>query len=671
MSSPRTPRLRAAVSLGLLAGAAVLATAPGCGQLPAISADDPAEVGLWRDSPGSVYHDGLADLADDFWELQLRAYPTQATRLGDPRFHGRLRDLGVPSLDAERQELEDLRARALAIPAGTLIEQDRVTLELLKFEISGWLDRHRMRPWEWEIDVRSGPHLAWLSLAEDQPVDSDRERDQLLDRWGAMGGYLRALDYHLDQGRRKGKVATYTALTKVIAQIDAVLATNPFDSPLLEPALGGGRWVELPPGGSVARIAHRELGDGRKQSELRLVNRHLQEGRRLAVGTRVLIPHPDDPLSPADRGEFLADVLDLIETQIYPALAAHGEFLERELLPRARTDSEPGITHLPGGNADYARLAAYHTTTDLTPAQIHAIGLEEVARVRHEIADLGERVFGTRDFEEIQHRLRTDPEMHFATREEVERYAREAVLRAERAVGGWFGELPGADCAVVAVPAHEEKDTTIAYYRRPSADGERPGRYFINTYEPQTRPRYEAAALAFHEAVPGHHLQIALAQELSGLPRIRRHGGHTAFIEGWALYAERLADEMGLYADDVDRLGMLSFDAWRAGRLVVDTGIHELGWSREEAIDYLYDNTLLARNNVVNEVDRYIGWPGQALAYKIGQLEILALRAEAEEALGARFVPANFHDVVLSAGSVTLPILRRRVHDWIDEERGR
>jgi uncharacterized protein (DUF885 family) len=219
---------------------------------------------------------------------------------------------------------------------------------------------------------------------------------------------------------------------------------------------------------------------------------------------------------------------------------------------------------------------------------------------------------------------------------------------------------------VVRVPAAEEQETTIAYYRGPASDGSQPGRYFINTFAPETRPRYDAEVLAFHEAVPGHHLQIALAQETESLPRFRRETGSTAYVEGWALYTERLADELGLYSSDLDRLGMLSFDAWRACRLVVDTGLHAYGWTRQQAIDYMTANTLLAENNVENEVDRYIVWPGQAVAYKVGQREILALRAEAQAKLGERFDLKAFHDVVLGSGAVTLRVLRQNVQEWIE-----
>jgi uncharacterized protein (DUF885 family) len=278
---------------------------------------------------------------------------------------------------------------------------------------------------------------------------------------------------------------------------------------------------------------------------------------------------------------------------------------------------------------------------------------------------LGRRVFGTDDFAAIQARLRGDRALYFDTREEIEAKARQALERAQASLPAWLGRPPRTPCVVKRVEPFEEKDTYIGYYRQPAVDGSRPGAYHVNTYAPKTRPRFEAEVLAFHEAIPGHHVQIAIAQELVGIPEFRRHLGVTAFVEGWALYTERLADELGLYSGDVDRLGMLSFDAWRASRLVVDTGIHSLGWSRARAIAYMRENTFLADNNIDNEVDRYIDWPGQALAYKLGQREVLALRREAERRLGARFDLRAFHDVLLGNGAVSLAVLKDVVARWI------
>jgi len=315
--------------------------------------------------------------------------------------------------------------------------------------------------------------------------------------------------------------------------------------------------------------------------------------------------------------------------------------------------------HIPGGPASYAKLIRVHTSLDISPQELHQTGLREVARINRAMEELGSKVFGIADRKEILKRLRTDSSLYFASRDEVAAKAEETLAKANAAISKWFGRLPKTPCEVVRMEEHEEKHSTIAYYRPPAADGSRPGRYYINTSAPETRPRYEAEALAYHESVPGHHLQIAIAQELQGIPDFRRNSGVTAFIEGWGLYSERLADEMGLYSSDLDRIGILSFDSWRACRLVVDSGMHAMGWTREQAIRFMLENTALAENNIVNEVDRYITWPGQALAYKTGQLEMMKLRQAAERRLGKGFDVKRFHDVLLGEGAVPLPVLRQ------------
>jgi uncharacterized protein (DUF885 family) len=355
-----------------------------------------------------------------------------------------------------------------------------------------------------------------------------------------------------------------------------------------------------------------------------------------------------------------------VAEEIRPAFGRYRAFLAEELGPVARGDNRPGLGALPGGDVTYGHLVRSHTTLDLTPEAIHAIGLTETSRIDAEFEELGGRLLGTGDRAEVLQRLRTDPALYFSTREEVLTVAKTSLARANDAIGDWFGRLPITPCIVVEMGPHEAKHSTIAYYRQPAADGSRPGSYYINTTEPETRPRYEAETLAFHEAVPGHHLQLAIAQELAGLPTFRRLTGPTAYIEGWGLYSERLSEEMGLLTGDLDRFGILSFDAWRACRLVVDTGLHALEWSRDRAIRFMVEHTALAENNIANEVDRYLALPGQALAYKLGQLEILRLRDEARAALGPRFDIRSFHDAVLGEGAVGLGTLRAAIGAWTE-----
>jgi len=343
--------------------------------------------------------------------------------------------------------------------------------------------------------------------------------------------------------------------------------------------------------------------------------------------------------------------------------------LEAEVLPHARGGAKEGLHALgPDGLACYDALIRYHTSLDVDAETLHQRGLDELERVHAELRVVGQRVYGTDDLPTLFERLRTDPALHFKDADAIEAKAQASLAKARAALPAWFGRLPKTECVVRRIPDHEAPYTTVAYYRPPAQDGSRPGEYRVNVYEPTTRPRHEAQVLAFHESIPGHHLQIAIGQELPAIPAFRRLADQTAFVEGWALYSERLADEMGLYDGDLDRLGMLAFDAWRAGRLVVDTGVHHDGWTRSQAVRFLHENTPLADNNIGNEVDRYISWPGQALAYKTGQLELLKLRAEAETALGDDFDVRAFHDVVLGSGAVTLPILDEQVRAWVSEQ---
>jgi uncharacterized protein (DUF885 family) len=349
------------------------------------------------------------------------------------------------------------------------------------------------------------------------------------------------------------------------------------------------------------------------------------------------------------------------------ALRRYRDVLDGEIRPSARDGAHVGASGLPDGQACYRAAIRYHTTLPLTADEVAAAGHAELAALHAEIRAIGLREFGTDDLQAIFARLRDDPSLRFGSAEEIEAFALERLRRAEAAVPAVFARLPVTPCEVRPIPPLEAPWTYVAYYKPPEP-GREPGYYYVNTHEPTTRLRHEAAALAFHEAVPGHHTQIALAQELGDVPAFRRHAYITAYAEGWALYAERLADELGLYDDDRERLGMLSYATWRASRLVVDAGLHAQGWTRAEAIAFMTQNTALAANNIENEVDRYVTWPGQALGYQVGQLELRRLRSEAEAALGPRFTRAGFHAAVLDAGPLPLPLLGARVREWINKE---
>jgi uncharacterized protein (DUF885 family) len=354
---------------------------------------------------------------------------------------------------------------------------------------------------------------------------------------------------------------------------------------------------------------------------------------------------------------------DIVRDDLRPAFARYRDVLHDELLPVARPDDRAGLQWLDDGAEMYQALIEIHTGLPLTPDELHAIGrVEATEDLPAQYVELGGREFGTTELPEIFARLLDDPALRYRDGDEILAHARACLDAAGEAMGDWFGILPQAPCELKPVPDYLAADAPAAYYTPPAPDGSRPGEYHVNLHEPTDRGRAETASIAFHEAIPGHHLQLAIATERTDLPAFRRLSwGHTAFVEGWALYTERLADEMGLYESDVDRLGMLASDSWRACRLVVDTGLHAMGWTRQQAIDFMRANAPVNREEIVVEVDRYIGMPGQALAYKVGQREILRLRDEARGALGPDYDIKAFHDTVLGAATISLRVLRDRV----------
>jgi uncharacterized protein (DUF885 family) len=659
MRPPRSPRF-AALALALAPALCLVAC-------QAFDAPSPAEVGLWPDAAGSTRNDMLAKLLDEGWEGYLRAHPEFASYLGDARFNGQLTNRTPEAKEARRAELWGLQERFKALDQTKLDGEDQLSARLFGELIQEELDELTRGLDEWSVDPLGGPQAELLSRAVDQPARTAREREQLLERWSTMALVIRRQGDALRRGLSRGHVAPAVLVDKTIAQIDRILGTPYWDSPLLVSAAAGGRWVPLgnEETETLAGIASREYGDGRKQDLLRRVNQRFLRGDLRALGTRILIPAKNDTLEPDERGRFLGAVYDRIELEIYPALAFYRSLLEREIRPVARSDEKTGLVWLPGGAALYAELARYHTGLPKTPQEIHGYGLGRLDAINREMVQLAERLWGTRDFAALRAKVEGDPALYFQSGAEILASAQAALRRAELAVPAVFRDLPAARCLVTEIPAHEAPDSTTAYYQPPSLERGLPGRYYVNTFAPNTRPRYEAEALAFHEAVPGHHTQIAIAAERGDLPAFRRHLGSTAYVEGWALYAEELADELGLYSDDLQRLGKLSYQAWRAARLVVDTGLHNDGWSRAQALAFMREHTLLSQANIENEVDRYIAWPGQALAYELGAAEIKKLRATAKASLGAGFSLADFHREVLRHGALPLPLLGEQIDRWI------
>ena len=389
--------------------------------------------------------------------------------------------------------------------------------------------------------------------------------------------------------------------------------------------------------------------DGRFPTELGVRQAIAQVDGYLAL------PVVRDPLLKRLPGD--ARAAELVESAVRPALMRYRTALAEDLLPVGRTGERVGLCHVPGGTDAYLGLVRTHTTTGLTPEEIHQTGLDLVARLREEFAERGGKALGTSDVAEVLSRLRDDRALRFSRGEEIVDVVADALRRAEEAVPDWFADYDIAPCVVTEMDPAEAENSVLGYYQAPTADGSRPGMHVVNTYRPDLRSRFEYEVLAFHESVPGHHLQIAVAQSRDDLPNFRRFAYFDAHGEGWGLYTERLGEEMGLYTSELSRLGMVSFDAWRACRLVVDTGIHHLGWSRDRAVAYLRDNTALSETNIANEVDRYIALPGQALAYMIGRLRIQQLRDRARAALGARFDIRAFHHEVLAHGPLPLDTL--------------
>ena len=522
-----------------------------------------------------------------------------------------MEDLSREAEDDFIIRLEAIADASQAIEPSALARDERVTRGVMIEEARGAASELRSRFEEFAVDPSSGNHVTFLQLVGHLVAPSAEVAANIVTKWSRIAGAFSQAADRLRQGVANGRTPPRISVEKVLGQLDGYLGSDAASDPFT-----------------------------------------------------MVTPPPEFDEEQAEK--WRRALLDQVVSSIRPGFEHYRDVIRDEVVPAARPQERSGVKWLPDGEEIYERAVRRHTSLDLDAAEVHRIGLEEIERVEDEYRELGASVLGTGDLQEIYARLRDDTELRFEDGDEVREAARVAMDRARDEIPDWFGRLPLTDCVMADVPEPGAQDAPLAYYLPPAADGSRPGTFFINTTQPTTRTRYESEALAFHESIPGHHLQIAIAQELEDIPDFRKHSLVTVFAEGSGLYTERLADEMGLYTGDLARLGILSFDSWRAGRLVVDTGLHALGWSRQEAIDYLAANSPQAQNNIENEVDRYIGWPGQALAYKIGQREIFRLRAMAQERLGDRFDIKGFHDAVLGSGLVPLPILGELIEEWID-----
>jgi uncharacterized protein (DUF885 family) len=554
----------------------------------------------------------VRELADAYWELQMKASPVFATFVGDHRYDDEMDDLSHDAELAFADKAALIRWDLARVDPAGLSQSARVTRGLLDTEIGNLALRLEVGMAELASDQNTGAHADLLQIAPQTQASDAESANKLVERYRRSGTFLDQAADRFRSGLIKGRTPAAICIERSLNQVDGYLA-SPLD---------GDPFVNLP------------------------------------------LPQEAEAF---DEDAWRADLRTVTEEVIRPAFERYRAVLADELQPVARSDDEPGLCHLPDGEATYDALIRLHTSLDLSAQELHDIGMEEITqKLPAEYAEIGQRAFGTSELAEIFDRLRTDPNLRYGDGEEIMDDAEAALERAKAAMGDWFGRLPVADCAITAVPEYLAADSPTAYYFPPAGDGSRPGTYYVNTHNPSDKSRTEAESIGYHEAIPGHHLQLAIASELTDLPAFQRFGfGNTAYVEGWGLYAERLAVDMGLYSGDLDLIGMLTADAWRAGRLVVDTGLHALGWTRRQAIEFFLEHTPLDEGEITVEIDRYIGMPGQALAYKSGQRELFRLRAQARDQLGDRFDIKGFHDAVLAHGAVTLPILGELVDDWV------
>jgi uncharacterized protein (DUF885 family) len=546
-------------------------------------------------------------LADEFVAAQMQRNPETATFFGLPDArHDAVFDNTLEARRAWDARIDTMQTAFRAIDQKALAGRpELLTYGFLEQALASETERRVCRAELWGVDHLNGWQVSLPAVLSRQPVATDADRQAALTRLGQYGRFIEREIEVLRTGMSGGYTAPRVNVERVIGQIDGLLAGTADASPFASP-----------------------------------------------ITTN------------SSDAAFRRSVVEVVGTQIAPALKRYRSFLD-EYRGVARTTV--GVAAIPRGEACYRSLVRDNTSLELDVEEVHQLGLTMMAQIHAEMRTIGARAFATSDIPALIDRLRNDPALRFKAPDEIMKVAAAALARSRTAIPKYFGRLPKADVQVRAFEPFEAPSMPPAMYRQASLDGSKPGLYMVNLHRPEQLPRADVEAIAFHEAIPGHHLQIALAMERPAAHRITQIFGATAFIEGWGLYAERLADEMGLYSGDLDRLGMLSAASWRAARLVVDTGMHAKQWTREQAVDYMRRNTAIGENTIQTEIDRYIIMPGQALAYMIGYREITSLRAKATAALGPRFDIRAFHDAVLGRGAVTLPMLRAQIEAWIGQ----
>lgn len=550
-------------------------------------------------------NEDLRALADEYWEYVLKTEPTEAHMLGDYRYIDQFEDVSRAAEDADITARRSFAQRAREIDVTELSSSDLVTIETLVYMAETEASVAEMRQAEFGVDPIFGPQVVPQVVFVHMTVETPDHADKMLDKYVAFARHIDQSAGRLREGIANGRVNAEFAVTKTVEALDTLLAVPVEESPYLA--------IQMP-----TSFSDEELADWRTRA-----------------------------------ATIVTDIVN-------PAFERYRDLIRDEVGPVARPDESAGLFGLGDGELIYSRLIDQFTTLSMQPDEIHHIGLEQIDKLAREYVEIAGPVIGTTSLEDIFVALRDDPTLHHTTGDDVVAAAEAAFGKAKATMGDWFGRLPKSDCFV-----KETKDGPVAFYFPPAEDGSREGTFFMNTVDPTSWGTFEIEATAFHEGIPGHHLQIAISQELGdSIPAFQRNAWISAYGEGWGLYTERLADEMGMYGSELDRIGMLMADSTRACRLVVDTGMHALGWSRQQGIDYMAENSPMSMHTIVEEIDRYLTIPGQAVSYMIGRLEIQRMRADAEARMGDRFDIKGFHDAVLGSGLVTLPTLDRIVKEW-------
>jgi uncharacterized protein (DUF885 family) len=551
----------------------------------------------------------LNDIFHDYWEDVLQHNPEFASSIGDNRFNDKVSDYSVRAYNESLERGLNFITRLSAIDPAGLSEQELLSRDLLLRTLVDDQEAAEYKEWEMPVNQMDGIYSDYPQLVARLSFKTAKDYDDWIARLHAIPHAFSQVTEDMSIGIEDKRTPPRYLIEKVLEQAQALAAQKPEDSPLALP-----------------------------------------------------LKHFPATVSAAEQERIRTETLDAIQKQVLPAYTRFATFLKIGYIPACRTD--PGISALPDGAKYYQFLIRRNTTTNLTADQIHKIGLDEVKKDEAQMLAIAQKL-GFKDIVGFRASLASNPRMHAASAEEILAAFRNDLAPMQAKLPQLFGHLPKTPSEVVAVPGYLEKTAAPAYYQAGTPDGSRPGRLFINTYKPTERKIYIFQDMAFHEGIPGHHLQISIARELTGIPEFRKYGRYTAYSEGWGLYAERLGEDLGMYQDPFSEYGYLEGDLWRAIRLVVDTGVHADHWTRQQMVDYFHQNSAIDDVSIQSEVDRYIAMPGQALAYKIGQLKILELRDRAQKALGGKFDIRAFHDAVLDAGPLPLDVLEQRIDAWI------